>query len=489
MFKKIPLITTLLLVAAGACFALLPTTGTPSIHGSNEAIYMLTDEEGDEYFTDRLELDLNLHPFTIGVVALIYQPRLNPFSGIAEYQTDFSQIFLKYNAKPLKATIGSFTSTLAKGMVLRTYEDIDIDRNWMAKGAYLEMKPWKDLEIKVLGGRGEADDDSPDNLYGGEFTAYPLAALGIYGLSFSGAISSVGYTSPYLPTSDIRHYAGGGKFTTDFFTVSGIYAKKTDFFFQDTPVQSELRYGDGYYINAVATPPFTNLSVNFEYKNYNHLGGMDYIAPPYVSFFEQTVSNAQNEKGYLIEVISNPIKFLRLRGGYAHQEELTTFSPEIPKQVIDEAVASIRVQEFIPKTVLEVFYELEHEENVTDYDRGRIKTSYQLTDNHSIITSFEYERRRETFPVESTFRDLTGELSFSWSGLFIASLKHENTNQEPAGDERDSWTWGEFLYKLTNEHEISVGYGQLRGGKTCSGGVCRYELPFEGLRIRISSLF
>jgi len=71
----------------------------------------------------------------------------------------------------------------------------------------------------------------------------------------------------------------------------------------------------------------------------------------------------------------------------------------------------------------------------------------------------------------------------------IALLRHEFTNQQPEPGERDKWTWGEITYKLTNEHELTVGYGQLRGGKVCASGVCLIELPFEGLRIKFSSLF
>jgi hypothetical protein len=126
---------------------------------------------------------------------------------------------------------------------------------------------------------------------------------------------------------------------------------------------------------------------------------------------------------------------------------------------------------------------------VTEKDRGRFKASYLLTNTHSVTGSIEYEKRKEYLPFVDAFRDITAEFSYSWGGHLNALLRHEFSNQEPEPGERDKWTWGEVTYKLTNEHELTVGYGQLRGGKVCASGVCRYELPFEGLRIKFSSLF
>jgi len=491
MLKKITLAGLMLLISTGLGFALLPPLSQLSIHGSNGATYRLT-KDGNEFFDDRLELNLNMNPFTIGVVALIYEPRLNPFSGIAEYRTDLSQIFLKYNTKPVKVTVGSFKSTLGKGLILRTYEEPDVNIDCITKGAYLELKPFKDLEVKALGGRGEASGaGNQDTLYGGEVTVYPLSALNFNNLSFNASVSSITLPDMMLQPEDVRRYGFGGNLNWNFITASGIYAKKTDFSYADDPVWSSSRFGKGYYLSVVATPPFSRLSVNFEYKHYLQLSNLmrgQYLSPPYVSFFEQSLNNGENEQGYLIEVNSYPFEKLHLRGGYAHQEEISFTLPELRRK-IDEAVASIRFVELVPHTDMELSYEREHEVKVTEKDRGKLKASYLLTKIHSVTGSIEYEKRKEYLPFEDTYRDITGELSYSWGGHLVALVRHEFTNQEPEAGERDKWTWGEITYKLTNEHELTVGYGQLRGGKICASGVCLIELPFEGLRIKFSSLF
>jgi hypothetical protein len=491
MLKKITLTGLMLLISAGLGFALLPPLSQLSIHGSNGATYRL-NKDGNEFFDDRLELNLSMNPFTIGVVALIYEPRLNPFSGMAEYRTDLSQIFVKYNTKPVKVTVGSFKSTLGKGLILRTYEEPDVDIDCITKGAYLELKPFKDLEVKALGGRGEASGaGNQDTLYGGEVTIYPLSALNFNNLSFNASVSSITLPDFFtLQTEDVRRYGFGGNLNWNFITASGVYAKKTDFSYADDPIWSSNRFGKGYYLSVVATPPFGRLSVSIEYKHYlqlNELMRGQYMSPPYVSFFEQSLNNGENELGYLIEVNSYPFEKLHLRGGYAHQEEISYATLEPRK--IDEAVAVIRLVELLPHTDMELSYEREHEVKVTEKDRGKLKASYLLTKTHSVTASIEYEKRKEYLPSVDTYRDITGELSYSWSGHLIALLRHEFTNQEPESGERDKWTWGEITYKLTNEHELTVGYGQLRGGKVCASGVCRIELPFEGLRIKFSSLF
>jgi hypothetical protein len=490
MLKKIFLTGLLLAVCTGLGFALLPPLSQFSIHGSNGATYRLT-KDGNEFFDDRLELNLTMNPFTLGAVALIYEPRLNPFSGFAEYRTNFSQMFLKYNTKPVKVTVGSFKGTLGKGLILRTYEEPDIDLDYMAKGAYLELKPVKDIEFKALGGRGEASGaGNQDTLYGGEVTVYPLSPLHFDKLSFNAAVSSITLPDMMLEPKDVRRYGFGGSFNWDYLTASGFYAKKTDYSYPNDPDWSSCRFGKGYYLNVVASPPFGKFSVNFEYKHYLQLNDLmrgQYMSPPYASFFEESLNNGNNEQGYLIEVNSYPVQKIHLQGGYAHQQEISYSTPEPSK--IEEAIGSVRFIDLLPHTDLELAYEREYEVKLTEEDRGKLTASYRLTDAHSITGSVIYIREKEYSPLIGTYRDITAELAYSWSGHLNASVLHEFTNEPPESGGRDKWTWGEITYKITTEHEVAVGYGQLSGGKVCASGVCRMELPFEGLRIRFTSLF
>jgi hypothetical protein len=52
-----------------------------------------------------------------------------------------------------------------------------------------------------------------------------------------------------------------------------------------------------------------------------------------------------------------------------------------------------------------------------------------------------------------------------------------------------SWPLAELSWDITNRHNLRVLAGAMRGGVICTGGVCRFEVPFKGVRVALTSLF
>jgi len=52
-----------------------------------------------------------------------------------------------------------------------------------------------------------------------------------------------------------------------------------------------------------------------------------------------------------------------------------------------------------------------------------------------------------------------------------------------------SWPVVEALWSITNRNMLRVRVGAERGGYTCSGGVCREEAPFNGIKAQLISTF
>ena len=52
-----------------------------------------------------------------------------------------------------------------------------------------------------------------------------------------------------------------------------------------------------------------------------------------------------------------------------------------------------------------------------------------------------------------------------------------------------SWPVVEAVWSITNRNMLRVRVGAERGGYTCSGGVCREEAPFNGVKAQLISTF
>jgi hypothetical protein len=125
----------------------------------------------------------------------------------------------------------------------------------------------------------------------------------------------------------------------------------------------------------------------------------------------------------------------------------------------------------------------------------RPEATYYLTDRISVSGMFEYEKRTVNVGDEDnevTYTDYILEVGSSWASKLNGTVYYEKTNEEPdeyALLKKKQFVFYEINYFLSNEHKVTVGYGSLRGGEVCSGGVCKYEIPFEGLRVTLTSVF
>jgi hypothetical protein len=47
----------------------------------------------------------------------------------------------------------------------------------------------------------------------------------------------------------------------------------------------------------------------------------------------------------------------------------------------------------------------------------------------------------------------------------------------------------ELSVDLTSKQNLRIRVGAEQGGLVCSGGVCRFEEPFKGIKVVLTSLF
>ena len=56
-------------------------------------------------------------------------------------------------------------------------------------------------------------------------------------------------------------------------------------------------------------------------------------------------------------------------------------------------------------------------------------------------------------------------------------------------NDETSWPIFETVWSITDRNVLRVRVGSEKGGYTCSGGVCRFESPFTGIKVQLISRF
>jgi len=60
---------------------------------------------------------------------------------------------------------------------------------------------------------------------------------------------------------------------------------------------------------------------------------------------------------------------------------------------------------------------------------------------------------------------------------------------EISGRAKGRWTFVESKIEFMRNHNFTLWMGKVRGGRQCSGGVCRYVPDFDGFRFSLISRF
>jgi hypothetical protein len=94
--------------------------------------------------------------------------------------------------------------------------------------------------------------------------------------------------------------------------------------------------------------------------------------------------------------------------------------------------------------------------------------------------------------TDEKYNYLRPSLGYSYNSRLYVAFDYERTNHEVAvaagqPPAKTQWLFGQARYVITDQHSVTVGYGTRRGGKICSGGMCRVESPFDGLMNLTSS--
>jgi len=94
----------------------------------------------------------------------------------------------------------------------------------------------------------------------------------------------------------------------------------------------------------------------------------------------------------------------------------------------------------------------------------------------------------------SKYNDRAVSVSVGKPERFVLSLRAEKRDRVPEWlipklGEETFWPMLELTIDLTTRHSLRVRVGGEKGGLVCSGGVCRFEEPFRGVKLVLTSIF
>lgn len=119
-----------------------------------------------------------------------------------------------------------------------------------------------------------------------------------------------------------------------------------------------------------------------------------------------------------------------------------------------------------------------------------VPLSVQYSVSHGWVVKFTSERQwvyDDANLANTTYYNHLFSLGVARSPTFSVTLRYEFTTDQGTVDQRRNWTAIDALYKISNNHTVTLTVGGDRGGQVCANGVCRVVNPFLGVRASMLS--
>jgi hypothetical protein len=276
------------------------------------------------------------------------------------------------------------------------------------------------------------------------------------------------------------------------------------------PVVGGRLAGNGYL--ATTSLSFPGYGLSLQYVDYDTLGfggsGYRYNEPPTPIKSGVSVNRGIDEIGYGITVLTSPIDFFSLELNHnkvsTHDNSLTKIEQILGTAFIelDDDVGGVLEQ--TGKLIIHPSWDFEITTAVERVTKQlieppvdkKIETKPYIDMTYDFGTFFIEAGYEHNFITSDTsdYYDHAASISVGKPELFVLSVRYERRNRVPdwlipkLGDET-AWPMVELSLDLTNRHNLRIRAGAEKGGLVCSGGVCRFEEPFKGVKLVLTSIF
>ena len=477
------------------------------LRGSNHAEYwVFVDQSLDslnykEHLEDKLKLSLSYRDLIVKGALFLWNPSLLNTEKLC-----YIDYTIQYRKDPVNFLYGRFYPTLGRGLVLNQFLDEDFRNDNSLFGIRADIKYFKS-QLTLLAGKPrniffeenlyKIKNDTTDQIRG-----INLESRLIPKLNFGARYVRVNRSIDLTPKAFTELFGGNLGFRCGPFESYVEYAKHLGCH----PVIGGRLKGDGL----LATTGFSipGFGISLQYVDYDTTGfggaGYRYNEPPTPIKSGISVNRCLDEIGYGISISLSPLDFLsiELENNKTTQHDTNETWINQTLKMPGQEMAGVLEQTLKIKTNPTIDLEI-----TVGLDR-LIKQQIELGINRKTKTKpygdisynfgpFYIEAEYEHNLIRcdtSDFYEPCFTLGIGRPELFILTLRYEWRNRVPGwlvpklGNEK-AWPLAELSLDLTNRHNLRIRVGGEKGGLVCSGGVCRFEEPFKGVKMVLTSIF
>jgi len=455
-----------------------------------------------EHLEDKLKLSMSYGDLTLRGIFFTWNPS-QPNPNHLNY-IDYN---IEYNNEPIDILYGTYYATFGRGLVLNQFLDEDFKQDnsiYGIKGTFNYFKS----QLSILAGRPrniffeensyKVKNDTTDQIRGIDFTTslVPKVNLG-------GRYVRINRKNDLTPKSFDELFGGNADVVVGPYEGYLEYARRHGSY----PFIGGRLNGNGLLFTSSLALAGLGASVQFmDYDSIGSGGGSyRYNEPPTPIKSGISVNRGTDEIGYGLTLNYSPLDNLNVElssnklstHDYSLNKFKQIFVTNNTMQGVEEQIIKVKAN---PNTELEILGEVDRlvkqQIELPIVKKTETKPYLGATYNFGeLFLEGEYEIDFEQADTSKYF-DNSLAVSVGKSELFSFTLKYEIRNRAPEwlvaskkiGPET-SWPMAELSLDLTSKTNLRIRVGAEKGGLVCSGGVCRFEEPFKGVKVVLTTIF
>lgn len=483
----------LLAILFSLCLGYVFAEVNVNVSGVNEAklTYRSTQDSLKNYFSDKFSFQLDLNSFTFGMKFISKLPEYSRYQNIDEltpkdidYKWD--ERYVSYSDENYTVLAGTFEETFGLGILLRAYNNTDLDRDTRLDGLQTRYTNGR-LQLKGVYGSvkspvADIQVSEKDIISGAdaEYSVFDWLKMGSSIVQYQQRRSIDNYNS-YTHKQMIGGRATMNLSMLDFNTeYVGLQNMHNESITAD-------KNGYAFYSNVNYYPgKFTFTSGYSRYLRYD----FNISDLPTLNHYDELISSSadiEREEGLMGQVTYVPEMGNEMTVHYSEywNESYTVRSSNLYTEYKKEFSSFNLKAEFEHYEKLEktTFDSWEKEETPTlclDFIAGdhpvAIKTEFQYKEKkHANVSEYHYE---PLLQVDLGFKN--------WSFSVLSEYAFKNSDDF---GKNSAWVGGELKTNISKSTEMKLFGGREKGGKVCRNGVCRYQSPFDGVRLELTTRF
>lgn len=481
------------------------------LSGANYGEYWVffEDEEGDtnykEHLEDKLKVSLSYGDIALRGTFFFSDPSLpNP------KKLSYIDYSVQYSKEPVNVLYGRFNKTFGRGLVLNQFidEDFKIDKSLFGVQAGLK---YFNSQLTLLSGKPrnvffeentygiKNDDDTTAQIRGVDFETkiIPKFTLG-------GRYIRVNREIDLIPEAFTELFGGNVGFRTGPFDAYLEYAQQLGTY----PGLGGRLKGHGVLFSSSLA--LSGFGISFQAMDYDTIGfpfnkTYRYNEPVTPIKTGISVNRGVDEIGFGVSLLYSPFDFMTVE---LDNNKISTHDTTLNKleqifvtnETMDAVIEQAAKITTYPNYDLEITAAIEKivKQGIEVPIVKKTETKPHLEVSYNFGSFFVGSEYGIEFVSSDTsdYYDQALVLSIGKPEAFVFTVRYERRSRAPQwlvdlekiGPET-SWPLAELSLDLTTRHNLRIRAGAEKGGLVCTGGVCRFEEPFKGVKLVLTSIF